>query len=291
MSLKNWKIIVVIAIVTIIIATLLLHEYTFKAPVEKAYAEIVFEGVVVPKISEEELESVKERIITEVVNEKQIELSTTVEPHEGGTLLRVSAYGISKISPDTVVVTITIEATGKTAEEAINNASSLISQVDSILEELKIPKEKVKTSSYYLGPIYVYEKDKPPKIVGYKVTYVMTITLNDIKLSARLIDKVSKVKIMRISIRLALSNEAYLKAYLQALKNAILQALEKVKVIASTLNMTISRVVSITEGSIYISTPRYTGVLTAEKARTELYAGTITVRATISLVVELKSSD
>lgn len=251
----------------------------------------MFEGVVVPKISEEELESVKERIITEVVNEKQIELSTTVEPHEGGTLLRVSAYGISKISPDTVVVTITIEATGKTAEEAINNASSLISQVDSILEELKIPKEKVKTSSYYLGPIYVYEKDKPPKIVGYKVTYVMTITLNDIKLSARLIDKVSKVKIMRISIRLALSNEAYLKAYLQALKNAILQALEKVKVIASTLNMTISRVVSITEGSIYISTPRYTGVLTAEKARTELYAGTITVRATISLVVELKSSD
>lgn len=201
---------------------------------------------------------------------------------KNATLVKVTGSASIEVTPDLLILRISISATGKTAEEAVKNSSEIVSKVIDKLEDLGISEDNIETDYYHLMTVYDYEV-KPPKIVGYKVIHILKVEVENEELAGTIIDEVSKFKIERITVSSSLSTESYKNAYLKALEQALSDALSKVEVIARTLNMEIRRIREVHESTSY-GIIRYAKAL---EAKTEIYPEKVSVKCTVIMIVEL----
>jgi len=171
------------------------------------------------------------------------------------TTLTVVGYGLVRYSPDVVSVSFTMIGQGASAEEALTRCSEKTIAVINLLKSLGISEEDMKTSYFYVYPVYDWEA-KPPKIIGYEAQYSLNVIVRDISTAGKVIDNAVKAGADRIDgITFTLSSGKENELKMEAVKAAVEDARAKASIIAKTLGLKILSIESISLSSTEAPTP------------------------------------
>jgi uncharacterized protein YggE len=204
--------------------------------------------------------------------------------------IRTMGEATLTVSPDQVRIDIGVVTQAETAQPAAVENAQKLEAVLAELRQLLGPKADIKTINYSLSPSYRYPKQGgTPTITGYTATNTVQVKTNDLSQIGKIIDTSMQSSANRIeSLRFTLQDEQ--AVYLRALSDATARARAKAEAMASVLGLRIVRVLSAEEGGL---PPRPVLARTMEAraaptlAETPVEPGTIEVRATVGLAVEI----
>ena len=186
-------------------------------------------------------------------------------PESGNTISVNSSESVSVI-PDIAQIVYSVRSQAKEPADCQQKNSQSVSSVIELLKELGVSESSIRTSDYYMNPVYDYSGNTA-KVTGYEA--VISLTVSDLpidgldELLARSVQEgVNTIQ----SITYMASN--YDESYKQALAKAVETAYEKAEVLASASGRNVGKAVKITETSGY-SEARY-----EDNARTGMYSAT-----------------
>jgi uncharacterized protein YggE len=150
---------------------------------------------------------------------------------------------------------------------------------------------EIKTLSYSLAPLYRFaEEGGNPTLAGYAATNVVQVKINDLTQVDKIIDLGVQSGANQIHrLQFTLQDEQAVRT--QAIREAVTKARIQAEAIAASLGLRIVRVLFVEEGGP-VSLRPLTAEAGAERAdtaamSTPIEPGTIEVRATITLTVEI----
>ncbi len=193
-------------------------------------------------------------------------------------------------SPTIAYVNIGVATFDKDASVAQSDNATKMDQVYKTLDGLGIPKEKIKTVSYYINPRYDYSTDNNGILSGYDVTNGIEVTVTDLTKVSKVLDMTVEQGINQAnSITFSITDEENSKIYNEALADAVANAKEKAGVLATAAGLKISNPLQIIEGSQASTIPVYSyisgaGKATDSAAATPISGGELTVEANVTLV-------
>jgi uncharacterized protein YggE len=186
----------------------------------------------------------------------------------------VTGFASRVIKPDKVVLTLTVENEDAKISDAIKNNATSVSKVIEVLKSLGINDEQITTSQYSVNPVYSLERVgdiecshyAPPRkecLVGYRATYVLTITMDSDANIGKVVDAVSEAGVTSITgIGFTLSEELRKSVMDELIKDAVEDAKSKAEKLLMPLGESIGKVKSMRYYSDYyypyFSAPRFT---------------------------------
>jgi uncharacterized protein YggE len=205
----------------------------------------------------------------------------------------VTANGeaVITVEPDQAQIDIGVVTQAKNAPDAAKENAEKLARVMSEVKKLLGKGDEIKTANYSLNPNYRYPQGGKPEIVGYTATNVLHIKTSALENVGKLIDTAMQSGANTIQ-RLVFTLKDEQSAQLQALRLASTKAKAKAEEMAKALGLRIVRVLSITEGErgvrpIIMPQPRMAQMEAASAAPTPVEAGTIEVRASVTLTAEI----
>lgn len=210
--------------------------------------------------------------------------------------LTVTAQGQISLVPDTAFVTVGMETTGKTVNEAQRDNRLVMNKVVERLRALQIEHERIQTASFTVSPQFKPPPKRaetagaPPEITGYIVS-------NAIMVEVRNLDKVGSVIEESLGaganqfqgLHWALRDEQ--PAKLSALKQAAGKAREKAAALSDALKVKLVRLLHATEESHLVRPmPKMARSMMAMEGGggdTPVLSGEIKVEATVTLIYEV----
>ncbi len=205
----------------------------------------------------------------------------------------IQVTGRAKVSqiPDRVYIDIGVTTQAPKSAAAAERNASRVSAVIAAVKRAAGPGAQLTTTEYSIGPRYKDPRDGgTPTIVGYTVSNVVRIRLDDLRKIGRVIDAATQAGSNNMrDIRFALRDEQAPRS--EALRKAALDARQDAEALAGALGVRIVRVLSVSEnspavGPIFPQTRQFTARVAAAPA-TPVEAGTIDINATVSLTVEV----
>ncbi len=203
--------------------------------------------------------------------------------------IRVTGEATLTVKPDQAIIDIGVVTQAASAQSA---AAQNAQKTDAVINDLRKTigaGADIKTISYSLSPNYRYPKEGgQPEIAGYTASNTVQVKLSDLAQVGKVIDAATQSGANNINaLRFTLKDEQAVRA--QALAEAATKARAKANAIASALGLKIQRVLLIEEGGAVIPppVPLYTARAEAASVATPVEAGTIDVRATVTLTVEI----
>jgi len=191
--------------------------------------------------------------------------------------------------PDRAQVDIGVITQADTADGASNDNRR---KADAVLAQLRSALgtgADIKTASFSISPNYRYPREGgQPTITGYTATNVVRVRTDDLSQVGKLIDLSTQSGANVIQqVQFSLKDERAVRT--EALKQAAAEARSKAQAIAAALDLRITRILFVDESSPVVIPRVYqaAAMRTAGTAPTQLEPGTIDVRATISLTVEI----
>lgn len=220
----------------------------------------------------------------------------TTEKKEDASYITVTAVSTVAVKADTASFSITAEALESTTEGARNASSAMVEEAVKILkDEFGITDDEITTNYMNISPYYQW-LDTGRTLMGQKATQTLNIKLkNGIDKAGRVYDRLSVldgISISSISYSKSDTSAEESAAREWAMKNAIAKAEDYAK----GADLTVGRVVSISEGSSdYSYSYANSKVMMLEAAAasgdsyssTTYYAGSLSVSATVTAVFEL----
>jgi len=211
--------------------------------------------------------------------------------------LTVNGNSIVSVQPDTAFVTLGLETAAKSLSDAqrLNNAT--MQKVMDRLQQLKIEKERIQTSSFSVSPQYKPPTKHPidapapaPEIIGYTVSNRVTVEIRDLQKVAAVIEETSAAGANHFQgLQWGLRDEQ--QARLQALKLAAGKAREKAATLSEALHLKLARLIQVTEGVQFIRPASYAGraMMAADSGGGDvpLSSGEMRVEATVTLSYEI----
>jgi len=203
----------------------------------------------------------------------------------------ITVNGDATISaePDQAQIDIGVVTQARGAPEASKENAERLTRVLAEVKKLLGKGDEVKTSGYSLTPNYRYPQGGKPEIVGYTASNTVRIKTTSLDLVGRLIDSAMQAGANNVN-RLVFTLKDEQAAQLQALRAATAKAKTKADAVATTLGLKITRIVSINEGERTVQ-PIYRQALAARAeaapAPTPVEPGTVEVRSTVSMTVEV----
>ena len=208
--------------------------------------------------------------------------------------LFVSGTSTVSANPDKVTIHFSVETTDDSAKISQQENAQLTSTVRSALIAAGIATDGIETTGYTLSQVREYNPDtRQYEEKGFRTTHSMKVELSDTGRAGEIIDAAVSGGANNInSVSFGLSDSKLSELKLQALEAASGSAREKAAAIADGLGVSVSRVMSVTEG--YISSPSVmTRSYAAEDAvmgaavPTEITAGSVSVSANVNVVFEI----
>jgi len=164
-------------------------------------------------------------------------------------VILVSGSGSATAQADEATVILGVQTEDETASQAGRRNAELMTSVIKAMKDLGLTEEDMRTISYSVVP--VCSKDDYTKIVGYRVTHMISVKIKNIDLVGEVIDAAMENganRIQGVSFGLSLEKQEELRR--QAYLAAISDANSKASLIAEALNITITGVYSVSE-SVY----------------------------------------
>jgi uncharacterized protein YggE len=196
--------------------------------------------------------------------------------------LNVTGAGLALSEPDLAKVSLGVYTEAANADEAVKQNAVKMSNIIDALKVLGISNESMETRYYNLQPVTDYIA-KPPRVVGYRASNVITVSIYELDTVGKVIDTAVKAGANEVQgIVFTLTNNEAQQLKLKALENASKDAQAKATTIAHSLGVNIQGVLKVTEGSsnypIYLS-----GVKDMQNANTPIIPGDVQISATLQV--------
>ncbi len=175
----------------------------------------------------------------------------------------VSVQGTGKVTvvPDMMIVSVGVETKSKDVASAQSENRERMNRIYATLEKQGVKKENIRTSSYQVYPDYQYdEKVQNTVQVGYRVSHLIDVTIQNLDTSGNIVDQISKNDANMVqNVRFASSKEK--EIYSHALQAAVKDANLKAEAIISSFGAKKATPILITEqGSSHFSPSPIYGV-------------------------------
>jgi uncharacterized protein YggE len=207
--------------------------------------------------------------------------------------IAVTGTGSVYAVPDIAKFSTGVVTEADTSTDAMQKNSRLMDAVVNAIKNSGIPEKDIKTSRVTLEPVYNYYSQpqgatEKPKIVGYRATNTVTVTIRDMSKIGTTIDAANNAGANKVNgVTFELSDENAADVYKQALKKAVSDGSDKAKTIADAAGTGSITLKSISESGQYYPQPVYMDM--APKAAgaattTPVSPGEQKVQATVSMV-------
>jgi hypothetical protein len=161
----------------------------------------------------------------------------------------VSGSGSASATANQAVVTLGAYTEDPSASEAVEDNAALMTAVIAAIEDLGIPEDKIQTVSYSVSTNYDWELRR---VTGYRVTNMIQVELDDLDLVGDVIDEAAKAGANQVQgIAFGLSDDIAEGLQNDAYVLALQDAKGKADLIADTLELEITGVLSVSESSYY----------------------------------------
>jgi len=201
----------------------------------------------------------------------------------------IAAYGEASVSvrPDMATVNLGVLTTAQSATDAAAKNADQAAAVIAALRTVLGAGAEIRTVNYSVGPTYQYPPGGgQPVLTGFQVTNIVQATINDTALIGRVIDAGITAGANRIDgISFGLKDEDPVRA--QALRAAAQKARQKADSIAGGLGVRTGAVIAADEGYQSSRVATTTERVGLAAAATPIETGTMTVRATVTLQLEV----
>ena len=205
----------------------------------------------------------------------------------------VTAAGeaVITVEPDQAEIDIGVVTQSRSAPDAARENAAKLARVMAEIKETLGKGDEVKTASYSLTPDYRYPQGRQPELVGYTATNILRVRTGTLANVAKLIDGAMRSGANTIH-RLIFNLKDEQGAQLQALRLATAKAKAKAEAMAAALGLRVVSILSVTEGErsvrpVVMAQPRAAQMQALAAAPTPVEAGTIEVRASVTLTAEL----
>ena len=187
--------------------------------------------------------------------EAEIVQSSSCQTTNPDNAITVNSTEHVSVVPDIAEVVYSVHTKGSTASGCQQQNSGDVGQVIELLKSLGIAESSIRTSDYYMNPVYNYNSGSAV-LTGYEA--ITTLTVSDLP-----IDGLDNILAQSVSSGIntvqSITYQAskYDENYQDALKKAVASAYEKAQVLAAASEASVGRVINIREISGY-SDARYT---------------------------------
>lgn len=203
--------------------------------------------------------------------------------------ITVSGDAVILAAPDQAEIDIGVVTQARSAPEASKENAERLARVLAEAKKQLGKGDEVKTSGYSLTPNYRYPQGGKPEIVGYTATNILRIKTTNLSLVGKLIDSSMQAGANNVN-RLVFTLKDELSAQIDALKTASTKAKTKAEAAASSLGLRIVRILSVNENERVVQ-PVFRQAMTARaeaaSAPTPIEPGTVEIRSTVSMTVEV----
>ncbi|HEV2268260.1 MAG TPA: SIMPL domain-containing protein [Steroidobacteraceae bacterium] len=206
----------------------------------------------------------------------------------------IQVTGQAKVSetPDRVYIDIGVTTQAVKSQDAAAQNASRVAAVIAAMRRAAGSGAQLTTTEYSVSPNYRYSRNGgAPTVVGYTVSNVVQVRLDDLGSVGRVIDAATQAGSNNVQdIRFALRDEDTPRA--EALRDAALRARLDADALAAALGLQVVRVLSVSEESptvvpIYRQFRAAAVEMAAVAPTTPVEGGTIDVNATVTLTVEV----
>lgn len=164
----------------------------------------------------------------------------------------VNGEGSINVEPDIAYISLGVNVSAPAARDAQAKNAALMTKVISDLTYSGIKAKDIQTTNFNLYPEYRYNKDSEPgQVIGYQATNQVTVTVRNIRKVGEVIDlsiKAGANNINHVTFSVSSPDDWRNKAIEAAVKDA--QA--KAELMAKAANVTIKKVLSISESNVSI---------------------------------------
>jgi uncharacterized protein len=199
-------------------------------------------------------------------------------------LLTVTGNAEAMADPDLATVRLGVLAQAATAQQAQEQANTIVQELLKRLQALGIARQDIQSSRITLSPVYDHRPEqRTPRIVGYQAQNVLAVRLTDFALVGRVIDAGVAAGVNTIEgVHFGLRDE--LKARSAALRDAAANARAKAEVLAEAMGVKLGAIYEISEGGGYVAPPPMANFRMMEAAAaTPVEPGQMQVNATVTI--------
>lgn len=197
--------------------------------------------------------------------------------------IHVSGTGSASAQANQATVILGVITEDPSASEAVEDNAVLMNAVIDAIKGLDIPEDKIETVTYSLTTNYDWEIRQ---VIGYRVTNMVKVELDDPKIVGEVIDTAAQAGANNIQgISFGLSDDVVEGLRNDAYVLALEDAREKADLIAGTLELQITGVLSVSESTYYPYQP-YRAIAEAAyevAAPTPILEGALSVSVTVQV--------
>jgi uncharacterized protein YggE len=201
--------------------------------------------------------------------------------------IRTTGEAVVTAQPDRARIDVGVTTQASNSQTAASQNAQKLEAALTRLRTLLGAGADIKTISYTLQPDYRYPQGGgEPTIAGYTATNIVRVTVDDLTKVGSVIDTATEAGANRIQqLEFTVRDERPLEA--QALREAAARARQKADALAGALGVRVTRVLNVSESGAVAVPPRVFAYAKAEAASTPIEPGTIEVRASVTLTVEI----
>ncbi len=194
--------------------------------------------------------------------------------------ITVTGSGEVRLVPDVAIVSLGVETLNESLSVAQKENADNISNLITILKDLGVPEENIKTKNFYVYQRYDYSQGE--KFIGYNVSNYLDFKTKDVDNVGNLISKLLENGANRFS-GISFTIDNYDEAYNMALEKALENAKNKAKAITN------SEIVSseiCEEGSYSMITRDSYSFSNSSSDNMSIMKGEICIKANIKVIFE-----
>jgi uncharacterized protein YggE len=203
--------------------------------------------------------------------------------------IEITGSGEVTLQPDIATFSIQVSEKAPTTKEAQSFANAKMAELLTVLRSNGIAEKDISTTALNLRPDYEWVDNKQ-FLSGQIASQSLSVTLRDLPILGSLIDQLGSVSSIQLdSIRFDKEDKS--EAIQEARKKAVDEAFEKAGMYAESSGMQIGKPITISESSFASNgySVRAKVMMASESfsGGTEVPSGSMTVSATISMVLEM----
>lgn len=205
--------------------------------------------------------------------------------------LVVTGDSTMQAPPDRAVIRLGVVRQGTTAQEAQREANSAAQSVLDSVRGMVPDSKNLQTSQLTISPVYSDSRPDPirrttePKIVGYRASNIVSVTMDDLQKVGPMVDAALKAGSNQVeNIQFQLKDDAPLRE--KALTAAADEARRKAQVIAAALGVEIIGIQEVSESRVTVQPVGFRAELMAAQVAdvsTPVEPGMISVRAGLTI--------
>jgi uncharacterized protein len=166
--------------------------------------------------------------------------------------ISISGHGEVRVVPDLAIVNVGVSTQGATAREALDGNTKAMRALLDTLKKAGIEDRDMATSNFSVGPRLDYGNNngQPPKVVGYDVNNMVTLTVRKVEDLGEMLDvavSTGSNTINGISFSVSKPDDFVMEAR----KAAVIDARSKADTYAAAGGFKIGNIITINEGTSY----------------------------------------